>query len=101
MIHDPQPTLTSLQVLPPQGLRLTFADGATLTVDLAETLRSYPALAAPDDPELFSAARLDARGGCTAYLVTARDCIRARVGRTSCPECPGGARTAAGQHGSE
>lgn len=70
MIHSPQHTLTAFQVLPPVGLHLAFADGATLTVDFAEPLRGYPALTALADTDLFATARLDARGG---YVVWVED----------------------------
>jgi hypothetical protein len=68
MIHEPQHTLTALEVLPPLGLRLTFADGATLSIDLAPTIRTHRALAALADPALFAAARMDSRGGYVVWI---------------------------------
>ena len=68
MIHDSQHTLTALAVTVPQRLRLTFADGAILDVDLASTIRRYPSLAALADPRLFARARLDARGGYVVWI---------------------------------
>lgn len=68
MIHDPQHTLTALEISPPFGLRLTFADGAALSVDLAATIRTHRALAALADPALFVTARLDARGGYAVWI---------------------------------
>ena len=68
MIHDPQHTLTALDVLPPLGLRLTFTDGATLSVDLAPTIRTHRALGALADSALFATARLDSRGGYVVWI---------------------------------
>jgi hypothetical protein len=68
MIHEPQHTLTALEVLPQLGLRLTFADGATLSIDLAPTIRTHRALAALADPALFAAARMDSRGGYVVWI---------------------------------
>jgi len=66
MIHDPQHTLTAVAVTAPQGLRLSFADGASFDVDLAPVIRQYRALMPLADAALFEKARLDARGG---YLI--------------------------------
>ena len=60
MIHDPQHTIAALAVRPPAGLTLTFADGATLTVELAETIKTHPALAALGNSAVFASARIDA-----------------------------------------
>jgi hypothetical protein len=70
MIHDPQHTLTHVSVEAPATLRLVFADGMTFSLDLATTLQTHTALAALADPEVFSKARLDARGG---YVVWSDD----------------------------
>ena len=70
MIHDPQHTLVALAVRGHSGLLLTFADGATLALDLATTIQKHAALAALADPALFATARLDARGG---YVVWQED----------------------------
>ena len=68
MIHDPQHTLTALAVTPPRRLRLSFADGAILDVDLASIIQQYQALAALSDPALFARAHLDARGGYVVWI---------------------------------
>ena len=68
MIHDPQHTLTHVAVEAPATLKLVFADGADYRLDLSETLRAYPALAALTDPEVFARARLDARGGYVIWI---------------------------------
>jgi hypothetical protein len=68
MIHDPQYTLTALEILRPLGLRLTFADGARFSVDLAPTICTHRALAALADPALFATARLDSRGGYVVWI---------------------------------
>lgn len=68
MIHEPQHTLTALDVLPPLGLRLTFADGTTLPVDLAPTIRTHRDLGALSDSALFATARLDSRGGYVVWI---------------------------------
>ncbi len=68
MIHDTHHTIAALAVRPPFALTLTFADGVTLPVDLASTVRGYPALAALADPALFAKARIDARGGYVVWI---------------------------------
>ena len=70
MIHDPQHSLTQVEVTGPAQLRLSFADGAEHSLDLAPVIRAYPALAPLADAVLFAAVRLDARGG---YLVWRED----------------------------
>ena len=70
MIHDPQHTLTHVDAEAPATLKLVFADGADYQLDLSETLRAYPALAALTDPTVFAQARLDARGG---YVIWVED----------------------------
>ena len=52
----------------PCALTLTFADGITLPVDLASTVKAYPALAALADTALFATARIDARGGYVVWI---------------------------------
>lgn len=68
MIHDPQHTLTALSITAPQHLRLTFADGATLALDLAPVIATHPALQSLADPTVFAQARLDARGGYVIWI---------------------------------
>lgn len=68
MIHDPQHTIKALSVRGPAALLLTFADGATLPLDLSDTIQKHPALAALADPALFSRARLDALGGYVVWV---------------------------------
>lgn len=68
MIHDPHHTIVALAVRAPCALTLTFADGATLSVDLSDAAKSIPALAALRDPALFATARKDARGGYVVWI---------------------------------
>ncbi len=68
MIHDTQHTISALAVRSPAGLTLTFGDGATLVVDLADTIKAYPALAALSDSALFATARIDARQGYVVWV---------------------------------
>ncbi len=68
MIHDPQHTLTGLTARLPATLDLTFADGATFTVDLSSWIADTSVLAALADPVLFTTARLDARGGYVVWV---------------------------------
>ncbi len=68
MIHDPQHTISTLSVLAPGGLALTFADGVTLRVDLTAVAKAYPALAPLQDPTLFATARVDALGGYVVWV---------------------------------
>jgi hypothetical protein len=70
MIHDPQHTIVALTVRGNTSLLLTFADGATLPLDLATTIQKHRALTALADTALFAKARLDARGG---YVVWVED----------------------------
>ncbi len=68
MIHDPHHTIAALTVCAPYGLTLTFADGATLPVDLSGVVNSHPALSALSDPALFALAHLDALGGYVVWI---------------------------------
>ena len=68
MIHDRQHTLTHLTIFPPSGLSVTFADGETFLVELSPIIQRYAALAALNDPALFSRARIDARGGYVVWI---------------------------------
>jgi len=68
MIHDPHHTIAALAVRAPCALTLTFADGATLAVDLSRLARDYPALSALADSHLFASARIDARGGYVVWI---------------------------------
>lgn len=70
MIHDPQHTMVALAVRAPYRLALTFADGVALQVDLADAIKSHPALSALRDAALFACARIDARGG---YVIWVED----------------------------
>ena len=68
MIHDPHHTITTLTVLEPTGLAVTFGDGSTFHVDLGPTINAYPSLSALRDTALFSSARVDARGGYVVWI---------------------------------
>ena len=68
MIHDPQHSLTTLEITRPFDLRLTFADEARFSVDLAPTICTHRALAALADPARFAAARLDSRGRYVVWI---------------------------------
>lgn len=68
MIHDTHHTIAALSVRLPCALTLTFADGVTLPVDLASTVKAYPTLAELGDPVLFAKARIDARGGYVVWI---------------------------------
>jgi len=68
MIHDPHHTIAALAVRPPCALTLTFADGATLPIDLSSVANAYPALAALRNPTLFATARVDALGGYVVWI---------------------------------
>ncbi len=68
MIHDPHHTISALAVRAPTSLTLTFADGATLAVDLTAAIQSHPSLAALLDPAMFARARIDARGGYVVWV---------------------------------
>ncbi|APW47929.1 DUF2442 domain-containing protein [Rhodoferax antarcticus] len=68
MIHDPQHTIKALAVRAPAGLTLTFADGATLNVDLASAIKTHPALDALGDAAVFALARVDALGGYVVWI---------------------------------
>lgn len=68
MIHDPQHTIRALAVRLPASLILTFADGATLALDLGSTIQSHPALAGLADVDVFARARLDALGGYVVWI---------------------------------
>ncbi len=68
MIHDPQHTIKALALRAPATLSLTFADGASLVVDLAGVINSHPALAALNDEAVFARAHIDALGGYVVWL---------------------------------
>jgi len=68
MIHDPQHTIKAMAACAPSTLTLTFADGATLAVDLAGLIKSNTALAALGDADLFTKARIDALGGYVIWI---------------------------------
>lgn len=67
MPQAPQHTLTAAQPLPGQRLALTFADGYAATVDLSDWSRRKP-LRALADAAVFTAARVDARGGYVVFV---------------------------------
>lgn len=68
MIHDPQHTITTLAVRPPCTLVMTFADGATLPVDLSAVAAVHSSMAALQEPALFASARPDALGGYVVWI---------------------------------
>jgi len=68
MIHDPQHTIKALALRAPAALTLTFADGASLVVDLAGVINSHPALAALNDEAVFARAHIDALGGYVVWI---------------------------------
>ena len=68
MIHELQHTIRALSVSGPSALTLTFADGATMALDLAPIISKHPALSALCDPVLFAKARVDALGGYVVWV---------------------------------
>lgn len=77
-------TLQEVQVIPPHGLQLHYADGQILTLDLRQVIRRHPSLAALQDPAVFATARLGDWGGSVIWnqddaLELAADNLRARA----------------------
>lgn len=77
-------TITRVEALAPRRLRLAFADGVLLSVDLSETLRRHPTLAALAEPALFATAAVGEWGGSIIWnaddnLELAADNLRARA----------------------
>ncbi|WP_245615275.1 DUF2442 domain-containing protein [Curvibacter gracilis] len=56
-------TLETVQVMPPHGLRLHYADGEILTVNLEPLIRQHPSLGPLMDPRVFATASLGDWGG--------------------------------------
>ena len=80
----PQFTITALRVLPHCSLELTFADGATLGVDLRPIIRKHRTLARLKDAGVFAQARIGEWGGSVVWvqdddLELAADNLRARA----------------------
>lgn len=83
-MSHPHFTLQSVQVIPPHGLQLHYADGQILTLDLSPVIRRYPSLAALQDPAVFATAGLGDWGGSVIWgpddaLELAADNLRARA----------------------
>lgn len=77
-------TLENVQVMPPHGLRLHYADGEILTVNLEPLIRKHPSLAPLMDPRVFASASLGDWGGSVTWLQDdelelAADNLRARA----------------------
>ena len=60
--------IRDLQVLQPYGLRLTFADGEVMTVDLAAIIDRIPLLAPLKDQKLFVQARVGEWGSTVEWV---------------------------------
>lgn len=76
--------LTGVEVVAPSSLRLTYADGAQLLVDLRETIVRHPTLAPLAAPDVFATAALGDWGGSVLWnnddnLELAADNLRARA----------------------
>lgn len=76
--------LTGVEVVAPSSLRLTYADGAQLLVDLRETIVRHPTLAPLAVPDVFATAALGDWGGSVLWnnddnLELAADNLRARA----------------------
>ena len=65
--------LTAVQALPESRLRLTYAGGQNLEVDLREWIASIAALRPLDDPALFAQARLGSGGRSVDWVEDALD----------------------------
>ena len=77
-------TLTQVDVETPTSLRLAYADGEQLTVDLADLIARHPTLAPLTDPALFTTAAVGEWGACVVWhnddaLQLAADNLRARA----------------------
>lgn len=77
-------TLTGVEVVAPSTLHLDYADGARLTVDLADTIARHPTLAPLADPAVFATAAVGEWGSNVVWnndddLELAADNLRARA----------------------
>ncbi|MDV7212121.1 DUF2442 domain-containing protein [Azotobacter beijerinckii] len=77
-------TLIQVEVIGPCRLRLAFADGAQLEVELSDIVRRYPTLTALTDPAVFATAAPGEWGGSVVWngddnLELAADNLRARA----------------------
>ncbi|SFK64119.1 DUF2442 domain-containing protein [Azotobacter beijerinckii] len=77
-------TLIQVEVIGPCRLRLAFADGAQLEVELSDIVRRYPTLTALTDPTVFATAAPGEWGGSVVWngddnLELAADNLRARA----------------------
>lgn len=77
-------TVTSVQPLATNILRLSFADGADFDVDLEPLIRMHPTLAPLADPGVFADAKVGEFGGSVIWagrddLQLAADNLRARA----------------------
>ncbi len=76
-------TLVAVKARAGSVLHLTFADGAEFDVNLADTIRRHPTLAALADPAVFRRAKLGPWGGTVIWgkdeLELAADNLRARA----------------------
>ena len=77
-------TLTAVNAVAPSSLRLTYADGEQLTVDLANLIARHATLAPLADPAIFITAAVGEWGGSVIFngddsLELAADNLRARA----------------------
>jgi hypothetical protein len=77
-------TLTAVKALAGGVLSLTFADGATMRVDVTPIVRRHPSLRALNDPDTFRKAKIGEWGGSVQWagndaLELAADNLRARA----------------------
>ena len=77
-------TLVDVNVVAPSSLRLTYADGEQLTVDLANLIARHATLAPLADPAIFITAAVGEWGGSVIFngddsLELAADNLRARA----------------------
>lgn len=77
-------TLTDVTVVAPSSLRLTFADGEQLSVDLTDLITHHAILSPLTDPAIFATAAVGEWGGSVIWndddnLELAADNLRARA----------------------
>jgi len=77
-------TLTRVDVVAPSSLRLAYADGEQLLVDLHDTIARHPTLSALADPAVFATAAVGEWGASVVWnnddaLELAADNLRARA----------------------
>ena len=77
-------TLTDVKTFPGGVLSLTFADGASMRVDVTPIVRRHPSLRALGDPAIFGQAKVGEWGACVQWagndaLELAADNLRARA----------------------